>query len=92
MSEILYLCTRGSKCGWTKSGGLGGPSPEDWASHISKAQYKAQGTLSVMSLGYDRSTILGFFTLGPTISRARGVLPHPSQGESGIIIKNLYLV
>ena len=65
---------------------------EDWANHVSKARYKAHGPQSVISPGYDRRTISGFFTLGPTISRARGVPPHPSREESGIIIKKLYPV
>ena len=69
-----------------------GLGSKDWADHISKAWYEAQGPLSVMSSGYNRRTVSGFFTLDPTISRALGVPLHPSQGEFGIIIKSLYLI
>ena len=69
-----------------------GLGSEDWAGHISKAWYEAQGPLSVMNLGYNRRTVSGFFTLDPSISRALEVSPHPSQGEFGIIIKSFYSV
>ena len=69
-----------------------GLGSEDWADHISKAWYEAQGPLSVMNLGYNRRTVSRFFTLDPSISRALEVSPHPSQGEFGIIIKSFYSV